>query len=216
MSAPRVYIVHLRRPNRSDPNEQRTDPLYEFGSFGCTGCHADTLMNPDRVDRLQNARLAFAQGGKLGFRLVYLTPTINPRAFADRVEALWSPAEKPFRYAAAPVLAWNSRKGDFPLIEHLAASTCRPTLEAKFSSRFRSRATTLDPATATELVQTYDRLRARAGKDAIARTYDEALPYPPPKIDAKRHVTYQDLLKTLGVGEASGRCRPNRAKERRT
>ena len=108
MPAPLVYIVHLRRPKMSDPNERRTDPLFEFGSFGCTGCHSDNLMHPKRLEQLRGARLAFAQGGPLGFRLVYLTPPLNPRAFEDRVEARWSPAEMPFRYANAPVLVRNS------------------------------------------------------------------------------------------------------------
>ena len=42
MAMPNVFFVHLRRPNRSDPDEQRDDPFYEFGSFGCTGCHGRT------------------------------------------------------------------------------------------------------------------------------------------------------------------------------
>ena len=33
MAAPTIFFVHLRRPGPKDP---RTDPLYEFGSFGCT------------------------------------------------------------------------------------------------------------------------------------------------------------------------------------
>ena len=45
-----VIIVLLRRPRR-DAAERRTDPMYEFGSFGCTGCHRGNLMNPDRIDR---------------------------------------------------------------------------------------------------------------------------------------------------------------------
>jgi hypothetical protein len=44
MDDARVIIVMLRQPRLDDPNEMRTDPLWEFGSFGCTGCHRKSLM----------------------------------------------------------------------------------------------------------------------------------------------------------------------------
>lgn len=91
MSAP-VIIVHLRRPRSGD---KRTDPLYEFGSFGLTGCHRNNLL-ADRA--AAGARLAFAQGGDLGFRLVMLTPIVDVRQLADRREAFWLPGEMPLRY----------------------------------------------------------------------------------------------------------------------
>ena len=83
MSATRVIIVHLRQPVRGDPSEMRSDPFYEFGSFGCTECHLKNLMNPRRSHELEGVRFAFAQGGTLGFRLVHLTPparVVNHRA----------------------------------------------------------------------------------------------------------------------------------------
>ena len=40
MEQPPVFIVHLRRPKKNDPEEMRSDPFWEFGSFGCTGCHS--------------------------------------------------------------------------------------------------------------------------------------------------------------------------------
>src|ERR1035438_6995686 len=64
-----VFIVHLRRPkSKCDP---RSDPFWEFGSFGMTGCHASNLMNPRNAQNLECARLAFVQGGPKGMRLVY-------------------------------------------------------------------------------------------------------------------------------------------------
>jgi hypothetical protein len=69
MSAARVIVVHLRQPKRGDPGESRSDPFYEFGSFGCTKCHSRNLMHPRRAHELDGARFAFAQGGRLGFRL---------------------------------------------------------------------------------------------------------------------------------------------------
>src|SRR5205814_8322552 len=52
-------------------------PLWEFGSFGCTGCHNRNLMNPNRLTELSGARLAFAQNGDLGIKLVHLTPPVS-------------------------------------------------------------------------------------------------------------------------------------------
>ena len=193
---PPVIIVLLRRPRR-DAAERRTDPMYEFGSFGCTGCHRGNLMNPDRIDRLKGARLAFAQGGKLGFRLVYLTPPVEPRAFADRAEAKWSPADMPFRYAAAPVLAYNGQVGDFPAVEKFARSTKRESIEGGFASLFRSRATPLADDIATELVRVYEQMRAAAGPEALAVTYEQALPHPPAVIDQNRSATYEALTRGL-------------------
>lgn len=71
MIVPKVIMVTLRRPNLSVPGEMRTDPLWEFGSFGLTGCHKRNLMNPRNVDILDGARLAFAQGGEDGFKLFF-------------------------------------------------------------------------------------------------------------------------------------------------
>jgi hypothetical protein len=214
MADPLVYIVHLRRPNMKDTVERRTDPLFEFGSFGCTGCHSRNLMNPKRIEKLRGARLAFAQGGPHGFRLVYLTPPLDPRAFDDRTEARWSPAEMPFRYAHAPVLACNGRPSDFPEMEKIAASTRRSTVEGGFSSSFRSRVSPLGERVAVELVQVYEQLRATGVPLAIARTYDEALPYPPPLIDRQRHATYKSLMRELGLPTPPARRCPQGSKER--
>ncbi|MBK9033452.1 MAG: hypothetical protein IPL61_19670 [Myxococcales bacterium] len=82
MSA-RVIIVVLRQP-RSD-EDARTDPFFEFGSFGLTGCHAANLLHDEAAD---GARLAFAQGGPLGFRLVTLTPPVEVRGLAETRGAL--------------------------------------------------------------------------------------------------------------------------------
>jgi hypothetical protein len=49
----RVIMVHLRRPKTHCPNEMRSDPFWEFGSFGCTRCHGRILMNPPRSMRLK-------------------------------------------------------------------------------------------------------------------------------------------------------------------
>lgn len=51
--------------------------LWEFGSFGSTTYHMKNLLNPKHAKtRLEGARLAFAQGGPQGFKLVMLTPKV--------------------------------------------------------------------------------------------------------------------------------------------
>ena len=75
MSQPQVVIVHLRKPrSATDP---RSDSFWEFGSFGLSMCHTDNLMNPKRACDRQGVRPAFAQGGPVGMKLVYLTPPIG-------------------------------------------------------------------------------------------------------------------------------------------
>ena len=102
MPKPKVFLVLLGWPRSNDP---RSDPFYEFGSFGCTSCHCNNLFHPDCASELKGARLAFAQGGAGGFRLVYLTPPVEirklPPKSPNRCEAKWKPTEWPFRYTEA-------------------------------------------------------------------------------------------------------------------
>lgn len=213
MSLPdRVVIVHLRRPVRWDPNESRTDPFWEIGSFGCTGCHRKNLMNPRRADTLYGARFAFAQGGPLGFRLVHLTPPVKIVHLPDRCEATWAPAEMPFRYDAAPLLIDNDGRTHFPRLRATLEGGRRETLEAQFSSGFRSRREPLEEEVAAELVTTFERLRVGAPADAQARSYVDALPFPPPKIERNRRAVYRALrARLLEPTPPSGR-RPKRGR----
>ena len=57
-----VIIVLLRRPYRHQSDERRDDPFWEFGSFGCTGCHRTNLMNPRRSHELVGKHLAVCAG----------------------------------------------------------------------------------------------------------------------------------------------------------
>lgn len=171
----RVMIVHIRRPDRSRA-DTRSDPFWEFGSFGMTKCHARNLMNPKRAGRLDGVRLAFAQGGPLGARLVYLTPPVTVERHSDRVEARWSPHKMPFRYADAPILVCNGRPSDFPLFAASMERGGRSKPEGQFSSNFRTRAHCLEDGLAREIVDVYTEMRARARRSAIARHYADALP----------------------------------------
>jgi len=201
----KVFLVHLRRPVSAsqNPNERRDDPFYEFGSFGCTGCHSRNLLHPRHIEELEGSRLGFVQGGKSGSKLVYLTPPIYITDWGNRCEARWTPAEMPFKYKHAPVLVSNDGRSDFSLIEKLAASTANSTLEAGLCSRLRSRARALEPELAKQVIAVYRRKRARAVASAIATTYEEALPYPPPKPDTKRKETYDRYVEML-VGKMRG------------
>jgi hypothetical protein len=194
MTVSQVIIVVLRQPNRADPEEMRTDPLWEFGSFGCTRCHARNLMNPNKVDLLKGVRLAFAQGGPSGFKLVLLTDPIETISHQNFVEAKWSPENRPFKYNRAPLLINNSGECDFPLLRHTIISANCPSWEAKFASKFRSRRTPLDMDLAGEIIQVFNQQVVSSNPDTYATTYIDALPYSPPKIDFNRRQTYFNLL----------------------
>jgi hypothetical protein len=206
MSTARVIVVHLRQPKRSDPGESRSDPFYEFGSFGCTKCHSRNLMHPRRAHELEGARFAFAQGGPLGFRLVHLTPPARVVEHRDRCELVWSPAESPFRYDAAPVLVNAEGESDFPALVRMLRGVFRETWPGRFSSAFRSRRTPLPASVAEEMVRVFDRKRTKAKPDAFAASYVDALPYPPNKPDAERGAS----LAALRV-KAASRSKVNRS-----
>jgi len=122
----KVIIVHLRRPRSKSTksDETRSDPFWEFGSFGITGCHSRNLMHSKNADKLNGVRFAFAQGGKQGTRLIYMTPPVRIVKHRHCIEATWSPAEMPFRYDHAPILASNKGRSDFSELES-ALNWCR-------------------------------------------------------------------------------------------
>ena len=189
-----VIIVVLRRPNSYNPHEDRTDPLWEFGSFGCTGCHAKNLMNPCKSHLLGGSMLAFAQGGPGGFKLVHLTPPIAIRPHGDFAEAKWTPTSMPFKYGKAPLIIKNTGESDFPLLKHYIKDAKCPTWEMRFASKFRSRRNPLDTGVADELIKVFKKKAVSNRPELFASHYVEALPYNPPKIDNNRRQTYSRLL----------------------
>ena len=143
MPSPEIILVVLRRPNLADAKEMRTDPLWEFGSFGCTRCHRRNLMNPRKANELHRARLAFAQGGRNGFRLVYLTPPIREMVLhrtihGTIVEAKWPYEHMPLKYIHAPLLIRNDGNSDFPLLRTFVKRANCPSWESRFASKFRA------------------------------------------------------------------------------
>ena len=137
----RVIVVMLRQPRRY--NDPRTDPLWEFGSFGCTGCHRRNLMNPRKMEELNGCRMAFAQGGDSEVRLVHVTPPVKMIHHGSFVEATWQPQDMPLAFDSAPLLVDNRGGSDFPvLMEMIEGSTATrpspglPADSARAASRF--------------------------------------------------------------------------------
>jgi hypothetical protein len=200
----RVIIVHLRRPT-AEPSEKRSDPFWELGSFGTTGCHSKNLMNPKNEGRLKGARLAFAQGGKQGTRLVYLTPPVKIVNHGGRIEALWAP-QKPFRYGSAPILVSNTSKSHFPHFAATIETVGRTTPEGQFASNFKSRTSCIAEGLASELIHIYARKRKEAQRSDIARFYEDALPWPPPLVDRNREQTYTQCLNEARGSKPRSEC----------
>jgi hypothetical protein len=193
----RVVVVHLRQPDMRNPKERRDDPFWEFGSFGCTGCHAANLLNPNRIGQLEGVRLAFAQGGPRGFKLVHLTPPVTVMRHKLGDEIRWSPIRMPFRYDAAPKLIDNEGDGDFSMLNMEIKGTNRGTWMGCFSSKFRSRCRPLTEQQSQEMINTFEDRVARASPVDFARRYEEALPIDPPLVDRRREETYRRRLSAL-------------------
>jgi hypothetical protein len=190
----------------------RSDPFWEFGSFGITGCHGKNLMNLRNAKSLTGVRLAFVQGGNRGARLVYLTAPVKIVKHRHHIEALWAPKLMPFKYECGPLIVSNTGATDFPHIKAAITGGRRTSLEGQFSSNFRSRAMCLNESTARELISVYNRIRETAPPEAIASCYAEALPWAPPKVDRQREQTYSRLLQEAReVASANRSCQRKRA-----
>jgi hypothetical protein len=194
MIGSKVIMVILRRPRLNRPDEMRTDPIWEFGSFGCTRCHRKNLMNPNKIHLLQGTRFAFAQGGDKGFKLVHLSPPVETINHGEFAEVKWSPVIMPFKYSKAPLLIDNKGRSRFPLLKDFVARVNRSSWEGRFASRFRSSRRPIAMKLAAEIVEVFEQLLTSGTSDLFAVTYIEALPYPPPKIDCNRQETYLRLL----------------------
>jgi len=181
----RVIIVMLRRPKRVDPREARSDPYWEFGSFGSTRCHTRNLMNPRRAEELNGARLAFAQGGPEGIRLVHVTSPIRThvRHKGTYAEARWDPPQMPLRYERAPLLIGATGQTDCPLLIDEIRTVRRTGWVGKFASAFRSRRRPLAGVIGAQLLKVYEATRRPS---SVANSYIDALPYPPPHIENPR------------------------------
>ena len=190
-----VVIIMLRQPKKNNPGETRSDPFWEFGSFGCTGCHRRNLLSPKRAKELAGMRLAFAQGGPEGIKLVHLTPPVSVVRHSIGFELKWAPAEMPLTYKSAPIIVDNGKHSDAKAILHEIKGVYRSTPVGKFASKFRARREPVDLELARELERAYKKCRRRKG--AIAKHYKDAMPYDSPKVDPRRGQTYRSLITQL-------------------
>jgi hypothetical protein len=198
---PTVVVALLRQPRSHDMNEMRSDPFWEFGSFGLTGCHKTNLMHPRRIGELAGARVAFVQGGDAGFKLVYLTPPVTPTPYADRSQINWQPdPAMPFRYERAPVVIAPDGRTDLPLLLPIFKDVRRSGWMGRFASKFRTRREPLSPAQARQMIDVWTSWNGAADPGHFAHIYTDALPYSPPKTDFGRRETYDRLLaRALGT-----------------
>lgn len=138
----KLYFVYLRQPGGM--SDRRSDPFWEFGSFGQTGCHRHNLLHPTR-SKLQNGdRLAFLQGGDEEIRVVGLTPPIEVQRGGTLLGVRWDRSYRPQPYVAAPVLIDNQGDSRFQAIFKLLAGVDRSTYCGQAASKLRSRSGHLD------------------------------------------------------------------------
>jgi len=187
-----IRLVMLRRPGAKGPHDMRTDPFWEFGSFGLTGCHARNLMHLRNAELLDGTRLAFIQGGVDAIKLLLLTPPIRMITHRRRCEARWPAGSLPYRYEDAQLIIDNDGRTDFPRLKNLTSGVNRSTWMGKIASAFRTRVRPLPADVANELISVF-RSRGKDGNKVIT-TYIDALPFPPPAIDHNRASTYRELL----------------------
>lgn len=204
-----IILVHLRKPNRSLATESRTDPLFECGCFGLTGCHNANLLSGTKAS---GARLGFVQPGRNLVRLVFLTPPVRIVNHGACTAAHWSPADMPLRFQDSVILVDNEGRSDVPHLKKLFADAQRPTWVSKFSSTFRTRVRPLPAAIAAAVVDAWERRIAATDR---ATRYWESLPYRPPRPDTKRQDTYRRLLaiargNSISTKPVTAPCRPRR------
>src|SRR5205823_2711370 len=204
----RTFIVMLRRLRKNDP---RTDPFWEFGSFGCTGCHGKNLLHPKNCQIRNVDRLAFVQGGQIGSRLLLVTQPVERFDHAGgspkgRVELRWNSVRKLFRYDRAPSLFESPAPGQvglFPRLTESLAHTNRSTIDAKFASRFRARTSPVEAELAHELETGFNACVKRAEESDFITRYEAALPWCDcPSSASERRRDYQQRLR--GLKSAAG------------
>lgn len=218
-----VLVALLRQPHMERPNEMRSDPFWEFGSFGLTGCHKTNLMHPKKVHELTGCRIAFVQGGDAGFKLVYLTPPVTPIPYTDRSEIRWivdgkigddntsdgrtepisdskNVVSMPFRYERAPFIISTTGESDVPEIVQIFENVRRNGWMGRFASKFRTRREPLPDACAAQLIRVWNARTRKATPGDYARIYTDALPRNPPKTDFNRQETYDQMLANAIAG----------------
>jgi len=159
------------------------------------------LMNPRKLTELNGARLAFAQNGPHGIKLVHVTPPVRTLHHGSFGEAKWSPAEMPLSYASAPTLVNNLGFSDVPNLLDMITGVRRGSPVARFASKFRSRRLPLPASIGERMIAVYDCVRSDGG--SVAHSYVDALPWLPPRIDDDREATYRRLLRKSAIADSA-------------
>jgi len=166
-----LYFVFLRRPR--GPRDRRSDPFWEFGSFGRTGCHSKNLLNP-RTSRVRDGdRLAFLQGSQGEIRVVAVTPPIRVYRDDRRMEIQWDKRHRPLRFSDAPLLIDNHGRTDIPAIREQLKSVRRSTPCGQAGSRFRTMSGAIPTPIARQAIEQH-----AARKSKMANRYCEAIEAP--------------------------------------
>lgn len=184
----KVFVVMLRRPRKNDPRDMRSDPFWEFGSFGVTGCHSKNLLHPKNIKNLENNRLAFFQGSKESIKLLLITPTVKIEEYSCGCEVLWKNIRLPFCFGSAPIVINNSGYTDFPKIKEMISVINRNTWMGRVASAFRSRKKELSDDVAEELLNNYFKF---VDLLPVSNDYLRILPYRPGCVDKERRKTYE-------------------------
>jgi hypothetical protein len=136
-------------------DDKRTDPFWEFGAFGATGCHRKNLLR--RNGSLgDGARLLFIQGGKSELRAVGLTPPIKVVERQGALHTRWDSDYRPIPFESAPILIDNDSRTDFPGMLRFIHGVARSTPCAQAASRLRSRTEPLPAEFAEEVIAVFD------------------------------------------------------------
>jgi len=203
----RVFIAYLRAPRRI-PDEKRSDPYYELGSYGITTCHCRDLMHPKHAEVLKGSRIAFVQPGYGHTRLVFLSPLIHttktydvinpkPNKCVSCTEALWEPITRPLKFEKAPLICNNEGETDFPLLMKYVDNVNQPSPVSKLMSKFRGRARVLEDNLGNEIVEVFESHIGKNPLDIFAEHYWETMPNPPPKIEKEREKVYNNYKSRL-------------------
>ncbi len=167
-----LYLVYLRRPRNTA--DRRSDPFWEFGSFGITGCHGKNLLHRLRSPLRAGDQLAFLQGGIGEVRITGLTPPITVQQLQGRIYATWSKAYRPCPFERAPLLIDNNNGTDFPAVHKMLAKVNRTTPCGRAGSLFRARTARVEGALAEQIRSFFSLKRPRIKQylDAVAPTDD--------------------------------------------
>jgi len=215
----RLFPVLLRRPRGRD--DARTDPFWEFGSFGLTGCHRQNLLHPENSRIRDGDRLAFIQGGPIGSRLIFVTPPVRVRNYLSgkavvAKEICWRRNNRPLRYSEiAPLLADSEVDAPkaLPELRRFLANVSRTTAAGKLASRFRARCEPLDIGLAAELIKAFERAYLAARKEDFIRVYTDAMPGIHTEFAATNRRREYDKLRAdqefVGI-HREVRCRPKK------